>query len=67
MYASTRVIHPLPISTSKILTSLAIHTTNTAAIKIVTIDFSIDQSKYLRAWDNDNNYIMAYWFGVFIN
>ena len=60
-------MHPLPISTSKILTSLAIHTTNTAAIKILTIDFSIDQSKYLRLWDNNDDSIMAYWFGVFIN
>ena len=67
MYTNTRTIHPLPISTSILLTSLAIHATNSATIKILTIDFSIDKSKYLRLWDDNDNSIMGYWFGVFIN
>ena len=67
MKIPTRDIVPLPLSTSKFLTSDAIHYTSNASIVTLTTDYIIDKSKYVRLWDSHSSATNALWLGLFIN
>lgn len=67
MQVYTRKVLPLPLSTSKFLTSDAIHFTINASIVTLTTDYNIDKSKYVRLWDSYSFATNALWLGLFIN